>query len=93
METKSKGIGYYFIRMIDSHAEAEDDTFVGQIILFSLGIDALCSAFCKCKYGGYNLGWLINGEEYIHTFSRSEIEDALNRIDFEYSIKVSRSHK
>lgn len=94
METRSEGLGEFFIRMIDSHAEANDNEFVGQIILFSLGIDALCTMFCKCRNGGYNLAWsLCNGDEYIHTFSREEIERALIRIYFEYSIKVTRSEK
>lgn len=91
MESKTRGLGQYFIRMIDEHAEIEDNDFVGQVILFSFGIDAPCTVFCKSKQGGYDLGWCVsNGDEYIHTFSGSEIEEALRKIKFEYLIKVSR---
>lgn len=96
MKTESKGLGEFFIRMVDAHAEANDNEFVGQIILFALGIDAFCTAFCKCKQGGYNLAWGIPSEEefaeYIHTFSEDEIREALMKSNFEYSIKVTRGH-
>lgn len=90
MKATSKGLCECFERMVDSHASVNDDSFVGQIILFALGIDAICIGFCKCKSGGYNLVWGLNGDEYIHTFSAKEIEDALNKCNFEYSISVTR---
>lgn len=90
MKQTTKGLCQSFIRMIDEHANANDNEFVGQIILYSLGIDGFCMGFCKGKAEDeYNLTWSLgNGDLYHHSFTKKEIETALINSHFEYSIKV-----
>lgn len=58
---------------IEAYASIRSDKF-GQVILESMGYNGDCISFCKCKEGGYNIGWMIQtGDEFIKTFSLEEI--------------------
>ncbi len=91
MKQKSAGLCQTFIRMVDDHAKANDNMFVGQIILYSLGIDGFCMDFYKCKTEAdkYGFTWSLgNGDWYNHTFTKSEIEAALMSSRFKLRIEV-----
>lgn len=67
-----------------------DDPAIGDIILKCMHYNAVCTEFCKCKNGGYNIGWMLeNGEEFIQTFSEDEILQSLKGkvIDIEITIR------
>jgi len=89
MKAESRGLCEIFSYALDDHAN--DRNLVGQIALFSLGIDGVCLGFNKCKHGGYNIFWgLDNGDEYIRTFSETEIKEALSECKFKLSIEVTK---
>ena len=52
--------------------------YVSDILVDALGINGSSNLFCKCKYRGYNLSWILdNGKEYVKTFSEEELLGAL----------------
>lgn len=60
---------------IDNRAERRDEIF-GDVLLKAMGYGptCICTVFCKCKRGGYNIGWMLeNGDEYINTFTLDEL--------------------
>lgn len=62
--------------IIDAYASIRCEEF-GQVILDSMGYNAECIWFGKCKEGGYNIGWALQrGDEFIKTFSFEEIAKA-----------------
>lgn len=64
--------------------------YIADILIDALGINGSANVFCKCKYGGYNLSWVLeNGNEYVQTFSEEELLNALNNKVVEYTMKVS----
>lgn len=63
---------------IEAYASIRSCLF-GQIILESMGYNGDCTCFCKCKAGGYNIGWMIRtGDEFIKTFSLEEIVESFS---------------
>lgn len=64
--------------------------YIADILIDALCINGSANVFCKCKYGGYNLSWVLkNGNEYVQTFSEEELLNALNNKVVEYTMKVS----
>lgn len=54
------------------------NSYIADILIDTLGIDGSAYLFCRCKAGGYNLGWTLeNGNDYIQTFSNQELLNAL----------------
>lgn len=70
------------VDMIRQHADMYDNCFMGTIVLYSLGIRAACTTFCKQRdrEGWYNLAWICdNGDEYVQSFYEGEILSALEK--------------
>ena len=66
--------------------------YVSDILVDALGINGSANVFCKCKYGGYNLSWVLgNGEEYVKTFSEEELLDALKGKIVDYELRIRKS--
>lgn len=65
--------------------------YVADILVDALGINGSADVFCKCKYGGYNLSWVLeNGNEYIRTYSEEELLNALKGKIVDYELKIRR---
>ena len=66
--------------------------YVADILIDALGINGSANIFCKCNTGGYNLSWvLVNGVEYVQTFSEEELLNALKNkvVDYELCVRES----
>lgn len=67
---------------------------IANILIKALGINGTSGIFCKCKEGGYNLSWYLDdeddGREFIQTFSKRQILEALKNkvIDYEWSMHI-----
>ena len=70
--------------------------YVADILITALGITGSANVFCKCKYGGYNLSWVLeNGTEIATTFSEEELLNVLKNktIDYTFNIRETTSQK
>lgn len=76
--------------IIDAYASIEC-LYFGDVILQAMGYNAVCIMFCKCRTGGYNLGWgLEDGKEYAKTFQTEEILKAFEGKLLKLDISVTR---
>lgn len=84
-------LNYVDEREINERAERRDEVF-GDIILQAMGYapTCTCTVFCKCKRGGYNIGWMLeNGDEYINTFTLGDILARLKGKQVKVDIRVT----
>ena len=94
MQTESSGLGEFYARMIYDHASINDNEFVGQIILYALGIRAACTGFTVDRDGIYHLYWCYyedNGiDEFSHHYTKEDIVNALMKVSVDTKISVTR---